>query len=62
MVHLTFVGVTKSAVILKLWVLRGSASFELSKGGTMGDQVVPVTVVRKSHLLIEAVACGEETL
>jgi hypothetical protein len=49
MVHLTGVGVTKSAGHLKVMGTEGLS--KLSRGGTMGDQVVPVTVVRKSSSL-----------
>ena len=33
---------------------------ELSRGGTMGDQVAPVKAVRRVHLYFEAIAaCGQ---
>lgn len=49
MVHLTVVGITKSAGHLKGMGTEGLS--KLSTGGTNGDQVAPVTVVRKSSSL-----------
>lgn len=49
MVHLTVVGITKSAGHLKGMGTEGLS--KLSRGGTNGDQVAPVTVVRKSSSL-----------
>lgn len=53
-------GSPSQPVILKLWVLRGSASL-------VGEEhwAIKLSQLRLServHLLIEAVACGEETL
>lgn len=59
-VHPIMMGVTWSTGHLKSFGYEGFG--EPSTGGTLSDQVTPVTAVRSVFLLIEAVAYGQRDI